>query len=530
MNKDGLERVANGLPQTIEEGMFSLIDQIRDDSKNVKDFIKKVLSDRNFSDMKNDREFIQYLGSIYESVNEMDINDPIMMKLRAAQMKKNQQAAKQVDSEKENKNAIKIKALKKKRAEVMRDMEKEAEMEGGPIADRYGKLLNRIDNDIIKFGGNPMTESVNEGFYKNIMSDGGRNLFFAMVNDKTDDVKVIDAKTWLSSSLMDNASDVSKDRVIKAILKGQKQFNKAVEYNMWSKKNNPSFEQKMDYFFKNGFISNITKKGIRVYESVNEAKAGDFEMGDFVHFKSKNKTGMVKKISGDKVTIMTIKGDFTGDIKDIKVLYQDNVNEGPKFKITNTITQKEWDKKHKDFKSIIDGVPYVMMYNDKTGTHLVPVKIVKESIKEHKDCGCGCGGVTIGGCNTSLTEEVNNDREMVVGVAEIVSMVKDTDNRKAIAIAMMKKFNYEGVEYDQNEFLKMSGVSETLDERLTQSIKNFIGELIPMDVYNATTPQGKEKYKSFIRDLVMTLNRFYKQHNVDWRFTDDNFKFKMYSK
>jgi len=208
----------------------------------------------------------------------------------------------------------------------------------------------------------------------------------------------------------------------------------------------------------------------------------------------------------------------------------ESVNEGPKFKITNTITQKEWDKKHKDFKSIIDGVPYVMMYNDKTGTHLVPVKIVKESIKEHKDCGCGCGGVTIGGCNTSLTEEVNNDREMVVGVAEIVSMVKDTDNRKAIAIAMMKKFNYEGVEYDQNEFLKMSGVSESLDERLTQSIKNFVGELIPMDVYNATTPQSKEKYKSFVKDLVMTLNRFYKQHNVDWRFTDDNFKFKMYSK
>ena len=383
MNKDGLERVASGLPQTIEEAKMSDIMIMAQEAASFREFVKEFFAE--FHDVPKNREAMKWLEATYKSINE----------------------------------------------------------------------------------------SVNEGFYKNIMSDGGRNLFFAMINDKTDDVKVIDAKTWLSSSLMDNASDVSKDRVIKAILKGQKQFNKAVEYNMWSKKNNPSFEQKMDYFFKNGFISNITKKGIRVYESVNE---------------------------------------------------------GPKFKITNTITQKEWDKKHKDFKSIIDGVPYVMMYNDKTGTHLVPVKIVKESIKEHKDCGCGCGGVTIGGCNTSLTEEVNNDREMVVGVAEIVSMVKDTDNRKAIAIAMIKKFNYEGVEYDQNEFLKMSGVSETLDERLTQSIKNFIGELIPMDVYNATTPQSKEKYKSFIRDLVMTLNRFYKQHNVDWRFTDDNFKFKMYSK
>lgn len=61
-------------------------------------------------------------------------------------------------------------------------------------------------------------------------------------------------------------------------------------------------------------------------ESVNEAKAGEFEMGDFVHFKSANKTGMVKKISGDKVTITTLKGEFTGNIQDIKVLYQDDVN------------------------------------------------------------------------------------------------------------------------------------------------------------------------------------------------------------
>jgi hypothetical protein len=71
-------------------------------------------------------------------------------------MKRNQIAAKKIDTEKENKNATKIKALKKKRAEIMRDMEQEAEPEGGKIANRYGDLLNKIDNDIIKLGGNPM--------------------------------------------------------------------------------------------------------------------------------------------------------------------------------------------------------------------------------------------------------------------------------------------------------------------------------------------------------------------------------------
>ena len=80
-------------------------------------------------------------------------------------------------------------------------------------------------------------------------------------------------------------------------------------------------------------VKKINKNFVLTFESVvnessiEEAIPVGFEMGDFVHFKSKNKTGMVKRIDGDKVTIMTMKGDFTGDIKDIKVLYQDNLNE-----------------------------------------------------------------------------------------------------------------------------------------------------------------------------------------------------------
>ena len=52
----------------------------------------------------------------------------------------------------------------------------------------------------------------------------------------------------------------------------------------------------------------------------------------------------------------------------------------PKFKIKHSISKKEWNKTHKDFKSIIDGVHYVMKLTDK-GTALVPVNIT-ESINE----------------------------------------------------------------------------------------------------------------------------------------------------
>ena len=59
-----------GMYTTLEEGMFSTLDQIRQDSKDVRDFVKNVFKDRDFMKMKNDKEFIKYLKSIYEGVDE----------------------------------------------------------------------------------------------------------------------------------------------------------------------------------------------------------------------------------------------------------------------------------------------------------------------------------------------------------------------------------------------------------------------------------------------------------------------------
>lgn len=61
-------------------------------------------------------------------------------------------------------------------------------------------------------------------------------------------------------------------------------------------------------------------------------------------------------------------------------------------------------------------------------------------------------------------EDHSNDRDMVVGVAEIVRMVKDMDNRKEIANSMVNKFNKENVKYNKDEFMKMAGISESLSE------------------------------------------------------------------
>ena len=74
------------------------------------------------------------------------------------------------------------------------------------------------------------------------------------------------------------------------------------------------------------------------------------------------------------------KTEFEFNGKTYPVTIKESVNEAASFKITNTISKKEWAKTHKDYKSVIDGVPYVMKLTDK-GTALVPVKIV-ESVNE----------------------------------------------------------------------------------------------------------------------------------------------------
>jgi len=52
--------------ESVNEGMFKVIDQIRQDSKDARDFIKNVFSDPDFKDMRKDKEFLKYLKSIYE--------------------------------------------------------------------------------------------------------------------------------------------------------------------------------------------------------------------------------------------------------------------------------------------------------------------------------------------------------------------------------------------------------------------------------------------------------------------------------
>lgn len=51
-----------------------------------------------------------------------------------------------------------------------------------------------------------------------------------------------------------------------------------------------------------------------------------------------------------------------------------------------------------------------------------------------------------------------NDRDMVVGVAEIIRMIRDMKNREEVLHSMIEKFNKENVIYNRGEFTKMCGL------------------------------------------------------------------------
>ena len=71
----------------MEESVASAIDQIRQDSKDIRDFLKKVFSDSDFRAMKNDKDFVQYLKSIYEGVSVNERNSSVNKRRAGAELK-----------------------------------------------------------------------------------------------------------------------------------------------------------------------------------------------------------------------------------------------------------------------------------------------------------------------------------------------------------------------------------------------------------------------------------------------------------
>ena len=119
-------------------------------------------------------------------LEEMDMNDPVMMRARASQMKADKEAKRKVNRIDGNEAMYlrgEIADLKDEIKQIYIDMEQEAEPEGGPIADMYGDLLNKAEAKLADMQSKLDDYDMNEAVTKDytIVTYGGKRL---SVNNK----------------------------------------------------------------------------------------------------------------------------------------------------------------------------------------------------------------------------------------------------------------------------------------------------------------------------------------------------------
>ena len=59
--------------------------------------------------------------------------------------------------------------------------------------------------------------------------------------------------------------------------------------------------------------------------------------------------------------------------------------------------------------------------------------------------------------------------------------------------------------------------NESINEVGVFPIKNYLKGMIPKSAIDTTTPHKRERLKSLIKDLVATLNDYWKSHNIPYR-------------
>ena len=103
------------------------------------------------------------VSSLGYTMTEIDYNDPVLVKSRAANMSSRVDSTSSIDYDEALTLRGMLADLKKEREQLFRDMEQEAEPEGGPIADRYGNELNRIEDRMYKISKQLRDYDMNEG-------------------------------------------------------------------------------------------------------------------------------------------------------------------------------------------------------------------------------------------------------------------------------------------------------------------------------------------------------------------------------
>ena len=403
---DGYDNVDYNKDMPMDEGMFSTIDHIRQNSKNVRDFIKNVLSDKQFRDMKSDKDFIKYLGSIYEgTIQEAHYTAVANLGTKKA---------------KENLDSF---------DELQKFMDK-------------AKSRKAISVQVTKINGSKKQTIDYDWDGKNWVSKNKKGVQEGPL-----------PQNWMQGRTSDYHTK----------LRGKKR-----EYDdtNFEKDNSGQPDLEEDGMEK-------SKKNYADWKKTNEATKPDYNSKGF---KEANK--LVAKLRSSVFKKMN-----------------DNDLEQFRMVLAQAFDLKEYGSKLTE--------PFLLPKDEDKLDGTPPSKDAIDRVSENENSG---------------------EIDMVLGVLSILRQVEDKENRKRMAINIIKKFKEDDVDFDYKEFLNLMKEnldnSKRIDEIMITLTQNIAQEIIPMNTWSRYASDGKknkEFVKNLMRDLTQTLNKFYKSHNINVR-------------
>jgi hypothetical protein len=315
-------------------------------------------------------------------------------------------------------------------------------------------------------------------------------------------------------------------------------------------------------------VPNCVKESVNESSDINSLKK--IHDAIFKFLKTKKGVGEVKEFSefpnryGDDVSTFSVKYNiedkYNYDLQEIKIEYSTSrvfiPNKGYfPFKTFNDIknvinkksslkesvkesTKRDYKAEYKKFQSSTESKKYraeLNKYNRDKGTY-GNGDGKDASHKNGKIVGFEDESVNRGRAEKSrlkkesVNEELSFDeKEMVIGIIEILKQVEDPKNRVRIALNMLKKFKEEGIEFDYQKFMyhlkeysmgsyEYDKGNRELGEAMIKSMKDVVGKLLPTNTLarHANDPnKNKEFVDKIVRELGSLLNRFYKQNDIN---------------
>jgi hypothetical protein len=352
----------------------------------------------------------------------------------------------------------------------------------------------------------------------------------------------------------------------------------SVKYNIEDKYNYDLQEIKIEYSTSRVFIpnkgyfpfktfndiKNVINKKSSLKESVNESDLKGYLVADVVddiiksigtrfvsgEIKQSNKNKIYLKLKDVKFgsgVVKILKSRFGIDAKEEMFGGKDKFGSIPSVSffankvVSESIkesTKRDYKAEYKKFQSSTTSKKYraeLNKYNRDKGTY-GNGDGKDASHKNGKIVGFEAESVNRGRAEKSrlkkesVNEELSFDeKEMVIGIIEILKQVEDPKNRMRIALNMLKKFKEEGIEFDYQKFMdhlkeysmgsyEYDKGNRELGEAMIKSMKDVVGKLLPTNTLarHANDPnKNKEFVDKIVRELGSLLNRFYKQNDIN---------------